>query len=125
MKITVIIVRSLIGLLFLFASVSFFLKLAPEPALTGNIKLFMEGLTASGYLLPLVKAIELLCGIAFIAGRFVPLATILIAPIAVNILLVNIFLISEGLPIAIAIIVGLLFLTYVHREKFEPIFSVK
>jgi hypothetical protein len=77
MKIAIIIIQ-LIGLLLLFASVSFFLKLAPEPEATGNFKSFNVGLVASTYLIPLAKSIEL-CGLSFLTGRYT-LANILILP---------------------------------------------
>lgn len=123
MKVAMVIVRTLIGLLFLFASVAYFLNLVPQPEMTGKMKLFTDGLAASGYLMPLVKTIELFCGIAFVAGRFVPLAVVLIAPIAVNILLVHVFLAPEGLPVAIPIFLGLLFLAYVYRKNYEPLLT--
>jgi uncharacterized membrane protein YphA (DoxX/SURF4 family) len=125
MKIAVIIVRTLIGLLFLFSSITFFFNLIPQPELTGNLKVFFEGLTAAVYLLPIVKAIEMLCGIAFITGRFVPLATVVIAPIAVNILLVHSFLARDGLPIAIPLFLGLLFLAYAYRNSYKPLLTAK
>lgn len=36
MKTAIVIVRALIGLMFLFASVTFFLNLVPQPELTGK-----------------------------------------------------------------------------------------
>lgn len=123
MKITIVIVRTLIGLLFLFASVAYFLNLIPQAEMTGNMKLFSDGIAASGYLMPLVKTIELLCGIAFITGKFVPLAIVLIAPIAVNILLINAFLAPEGLSITIPLFLGLLFLAYYYRENYKPLLA--
>ena len=49
MKIAIIIVRTLMGLLFLFASIVVLFKLVPQPELTGNVKVFMDGVNASGY----------------------------------------------------------------------------
>ncbi len=126
MKVALIIVRVLIGLLFLFASVTFFLNLAPPPAdLTGNTKTFFDGLAASGYILPVSKVFELLCGLAFIAGRFVALAVVLIFPIALNILFINAIHLPSGLPIAIALFLGILFLAYANRESYKPLFAAK
>jgi putative oxidoreductase len=122
MKWAVIIVRSLMGLLFLFASITFFFKLFTPPPLSGAMKTFNDGLMASRYLMPTVKAIELVCGLAFLAGRFVPLATVLIAPIIVNILLVHAFLGPEGLPTAIFLVLANGFLAYHHRESYKPLF---
>ena len=48
MKIAVIIVRTLMGLLFIFASVVVLLNLVPQPELTGKTKIFMDGMNASG-----------------------------------------------------------------------------
>jgi uncharacterized membrane protein YphA (DoxX/SURF4 family) len=125
MKIAVIIVRTLVGLLFLFASTTYFLNLAPPPDLTGNAKTFMNGLAAVSYLMPVVKFLELLCGLAFVTGRFVSLAVVLIFPIAVNILLVNAFLMPEGLPVVIPLFVGILFLAFAHRKSYEPLLLAK
>jgi putative oxidoreductase len=125
MKIAVIIVRVLMGLLFLFASITYLFKLIPIPELTGDVKRFNEGIMAAVYLMPLVKVIELLCGIAFVVGRFVPLAVVLITPIIVNIFFFHAFLAPEGLPIAAFLVLGNSFLAYVNREKYRPLFSAK
>ncbi len=71
MKITRIIIRLLLGSLLLFASVPYFLNLFPQPELTSSMKTFNDGIYASVYLMPLIKAIELICGILFLANRFI------------------------------------------------------
>jgi len=121
MKWAVIIVRSLMGLLFLFASITFLFKLITPPPLTGAMKAFNDGLVASVYLLPTVKVLELLCGLAFLSGRFVPLATVLIAPITLNILGVHLFLSPEGLPLAIFLVLANGLLAWHHRERYLPL----
>lgn len=125
MKIAVIIIRVLMGLLFVFSSLAYFFNLVPQPELTGAIKTFNEGLDASGYLMPLLKASELVCGIAFITGRFVPLATIVIFPIVVNILCVHLFLAPEGLPVAIFVFLATLFLAYYYRSRYKELLVIK
>ncbi len=121
MKIASIIVRSLMGLLFLFASITFFFKLITPPPAEGAMKIFSDGLEASIYLLPTIKAIELLCGIAFLVGRFVPLATILISPIIVNIVLVHAFLDPKGLPVALFLVLANAFVAYTQRDSYKPL----
>lgn len=123
MKIAVIIVRTLIGLLFLITSIGFFLKLFPEPELNGNFKAFQIGLIASTYLIPLAKTIELLCGLSFVTGRYTTLANILIFPVTVNILFINFFLNQEGLPLAIFVFLGNLFLIYSHWNNYKSLFT--
>ena len=121
MKWAVLIVRSLMGLLLLFASLSYFFKLINPPPPTGAMKVFNEGLAASVYLLPTVKVIELLCGLAFLAGRFVPLATVLLAPLIVNFLGVHLVLAPEGLGPAVFLALGNGFLAWHHRERYLPL----
>ena len=125
MKIAVTIVRILMGIMFLFASIVVLFKLAPQPELKGSVKLFMQGMEASVYLLPFIKITELLCGLAFLIGRFVPLATVVIFPITLNILLYHAFLAPEGLPVAIAILLANLFLAYAYRKNYASMLAAK
>ena len=125
MKIAIIIVRVLMGLLFLFSSISWFFHLMEEPEMLGAMKAFNTGLEASVYLMPVVKVIELLCGLALVIGRFVPLATVVIFPIVINILGVHLFLEPDGLPVAIFLTLGNLFLAYYHRAKYAPMLAAK
>jgi uncharacterized membrane protein YphA (DoxX/SURF4 family) len=125
MKIAVIIVRVLLGLLFLFGSVVFLFNLAPQPPLQGPMKVFNEGLTAAGYVMPVVKVIELICAICFLTGRFVPLATVVIFPITVNIVLVHAFLAPEGLPMGIGILLANLFLAYSSWNNYKSLLALK
>lgn len=125
MKIAVIVVRILIGLLLLFASVVVLFKLMPQPEMTGSAKVFNDGIVAAVYLMPFIKITELLCGLAFISGRFVTLATVVIFPITLNILLYHIFVVPEGLPVALFLIFGNLFLAYYYRKNYQALFAVK
>jgi putative oxidoreductase len=120
-KIVTTVVRVLMGLLFLFASITWWFGLITPPPQTGAMKTFSDGLEASVYLMPVVKTVELLCGIAFVVGRFVPLATVLIAPIIVNIVLVHAFMAPEGLPVALFVAFANAFVAYQHRESYEPL----
>ena len=125
MTIAVIIVRVLMGLLFLFASSAFFFKFVPQPELKGIAKAFMEGVGATRYFMPLMMGTQLVCGLAFLLGRFVPLATVVIFPVTLNILLYHAFVDPAGLPVAIALILGNLFLAYAYRKNYAPLLSPK
>ena len=91
-KIAVTIVRTLMGLLLLFVSISYLFNLMPQPELTGRVKKCMDGLIATSYFMPLLKVTELVCGLAFVSGRYVALATVVIAPIVVNIFMFHLLL---------------------------------
>jgi len=119
MKIATVAVRVLMGLVFLFASITYFFKLITPPPSTGALKAFSDGLDAAVYLMPTVKVVELLCGIAFVSGRFVPLATVLIAPIIVNIVLVHAFMAPSGLPLAGFLVAANCFLASRYRDAYK------
>lgn len=123
MKIAAIIIRTILGLLFLYTSISYFFHLTPEPATTGEFKAFQLGLLASMYLLPLAKAVELLCGLSFLTGKYMTLANIMIFPVTLNILLINYFLTPENLPIAIFVFLGNIFLIFTHWENYKGLFK--
>lgn len=125
MKIAVIIVRVLMGLLFLFASVSYFLNLIPQPELSGNVKLFMEGMLATGYMMPLIKGTELMCGLAFVLGRFVPLAAVIISPVIVNIFFFHTLVDPSDFPVAAFLVLANSFLGYAYWDRFKPIMSAR
>jgi len=125
MRIAIIIARILLGLMFLFASATYFLQSFETPEMHGNIKTFNEGLEASGYMMPLVKFIELICALAFLSGRFVTLANIVLLPITVNILLVHVFMAPEGLMTAVPVFLLHLFLIYAYRRNYVSLFAPK
>ncbi|MCE1189575.1 MAG: DoxX family protein [Ignavibacteria bacterium] len=125
MKIAMIIIRSLMGALFLFASLAFFLKLAPQPELPERARLFMQGMLASGYLLNFIKITELVCALSFLSGRFVTLASVVIFPITLNIFLYHLFVLPQGIPMAIALLGANLFLAFYYKENYRSLFTQK
>jgi putative oxidoreductase len=125
MKIAMIIVRTLMGLLFVFGAVAYFFNLVTPPPMEGNIKLFNEGLAASGYFFTLLKLTELVCGILLLMGRFVPLVLVILSPIIINIFMVHLFLDRTGLPVAIFLVLSNIFLAYWYRDAFKPLLTPK
>lgn len=127
MKIAYIIVRSLLGAMLLFASISYFYmvssgKMPPPP--NDAVKTYMMGISSVN-IMNIVKAIELLCGILFVIGRFNALAAIVIFPILINIALFHAYLGPKDLPMAIILIIADLFIAYYYRDRYQPLFRSK
>lgn len=122
MKVLYTIVRLLLGALFLFSSVVVLFNLVEQPEVTGNIKIFNDGMKATGYLLTLIKVTELVCALAFLSGRFVPLASVVIAPVVINIFLVHLMIAQDGLPVGIFVVIANAFLGYYNRSAYKPLF---
>ena len=125
MKIAVLVVRVLMGILFLFSSVVVLFDLIPQPELEGPVKVFNDGIAASVYLIPFLKVIELICAVAFLSGRFVSLASIMIFPVTVNIFLFHAFLAQDGIAVAIFLLAGNVFLLYFHRKNYQTLLTVQ
>ncbi|MEP2670716.1 MAG: DoxX family membrane protein [Cyclobacteriaceae bacterium] len=121
MKIAITISRILLGLIYLASSLAFFFNLMPAPEMEGAVGQFMIGVSASGYMLQVVKIFELVCAIALISGRFVPLAAVVIFPITLNVFLFHAFLVPAGLPVAIFLLAANLFVAYANRGKYQPL----
>ena len=122
MKIATLIVRILIGALLLFASLSYFFKFGEQPELVGDMKTVMMGFMATKYLLPVAKFVELICGLSFVTGKFMKISSLILVPITLNILLINVFLMPEGIPIAAALFIGNLFLIFRNWNSYKGLF---
>jgi putative oxidoreductase len=127
MKIAYIIVRSLLGAMLLLGSVSYFYMLAtntmpPPPSVAAQT--YMAGISLAK-IMHIVKAIELICGILFVIGRFNALTAIVIFPILINIALFQGFIEPSGVIVGIALIIADLFIAYYYRDKYKPLFESK
>ncbi|CAG5017468.1 hypothetical protein DYBT9275_05778 [Dyadobacter sp. CECT 9275] len=125
MKIAVMIVRILMGLIFSASAIAVLFKLVPQPELHGPVKTFNEGIAAAGYFIPMLKSIELICGLLLISGRFISLVTLVLLPITINIFAFHAFLAPEGLPVAIFLLLGNIFLAYVYRRNYDALLIAK
>ena len=127
MKIAMVIVRTLMGLLFIMSAVTYFLMVMgvfPMPEIPdGPMKSFNEGLAASGYFMILLKVTELVCGFLLLIGRFVPLAMVILSPIIINIVLTHLFLAPETIAPGLFLMLGNIFLAYYYRDAFVPLLT--
>jgi putative oxidoreductase len=126
MKIAYIIIRSLLGAMLLFASITYFYMVATNKMQmpTGQPKVYMDGISTV-HIMDIVKVIELLCGLAFITGFFNKLAAIVIFPILINIVLFHAFLEPAELPMMIVLLLFDLYIAYYYRETYKALFAAK
>lgn len=116
--------RILLGLAFLVFGANGFLNFLPMPEVSGDAGVFMGGLAAAGYFFPLLKATEVLVGIALLSNRFVPLALVVLAPITVNILAFHAVL-EPGMAMPIVLASLQIFLAWTHRDTFRAVLAAK
>ncbi len=115
-----LIARILLGFIFAFFGLNKFLQFLPQPELGEAGGALLGALLNSGYLMTVVAIVEVITGIMLLAGRFVPLALVLLAPIVLNIFLFHIFLEPAGIPMAVIVLALNVYLFIAYKEKFDP-----
>jgi len=121
MKVAIIIVRVLLGLVFVVFGSNAFLHFIPMPPLpptpAGN---FLNALFVSHYIYG-VALFQVIGGLLLLIGRFVPLGLVFLFPVIVNIDLFHIFMDHSGLPMAALVSLLAIFLVWRHRDAFAGI----
>ncbi len=113
----------LLGLLFLMASITFFLKLVPEQKIPEGTPaaMFMGAFGPTGYM-SFVKVFELVGGLLVMIPRLRNLGLLVLGPIIVNILAFHTF-VAGGKdlfnPMLIVIVLLALYLLWVGRKQFS------
>ena len=119
MKITTIIARTLLGLIFVTFGSNMFLHFIPmPPPPEGPAGEFMTALFLSHYLY-VVGALQVVGGLFLLSGRWVPLGLTLLGPVIVNILCFHVLMAPAGLPLALVVTLLALFLLWRYREYFS------
>ena len=117
--------RVLLGVVMLFTGVNKIFWFVPMPHMSPALTAFMDALKATGYFLPFLGIVEATGGALLLINRFVPLAITILAPVLVNILSVHTFLDASGLPLALILIVLDVYLAWVNRDAFRPMFEAR
>jgi len=125
MKITSIIARYLLGLIFTVFGLNGFLNFIHQPPPTNPLTLQFLVSVSKSHFAAFFFAIQLLGGLLLLSGYFVPLALTMLAAELYNILAFHLTLAPASIaPALVASVLWILvFLQY--RENFKGIFSAK
>jgi hypothetical protein len=122
MKIASTIARYLLGVIFLVFGLNGFLHFIPMPMPSGVAGQFFMALGVSHYFI-VVFLIQLVAAVLLLAGRYVPLALAIIAPVVVNILCYHVFMAPSGLPMAVILSLLWLLTVFNVRSAFAGLFQ--
>ncbi|MGO9339166.1 MAG: hypothetical protein ACLPY1_16850 [Terracidiphilus sp.] len=122
MKIASTIARYLMGVIFLVFGLNGFLHFMPMPLPPGVAGQFFMALGVSHYFV-VVFLLQLIAAVLLLAGRYVPLALAIIAPVVVNILCYHAFMAPSGLPMAVILSVLWLLAATNVRSAFAGLFQ--
>ncbi len=125
LKIAAILARVLLGLVLFVFGLNFYLNFLPQPPLGPQGLAFIMSLVQSGYVMTLVKVIEVVCGALLLTGFYVPFALVLIAPVLANIVGFHTMLEPSGAPMAYVLLVLWAFLVWAHRGYYRTVFVAK
>lgn len=119
--------RLLLGLLLLMCGLSGLFNLMPPPPkdLPAAAVAFNLGMMKTGFMFPLVFGTQTLVGALLVLNRFVPLALALLAPFIVNSVAFHIFVVPQGLGIALFILAAELYLAWTYRKAFQPMLAMR
>lgn len=116
----VTIVRYLLGAMLFVFGLNGFLCFIPQPAPPADGGAFLSALV-DGNVMPVVKVFEVLIGALLLAGRFVPLALVMLVPVAVGIVLYHLTFDVAGGVGAYAVAAMLAFLLWAYRGALMPL----
>lgn len=122
MRIAIVVARVLLGAVFLLHGSNVFLQFfALPPPPPGAAGTFVAGLAGSAYFFPFLGLSEAVCGVLLVAGRFVPLALVMLAPIVLHVLAFHVFLAPSGLLLALALVGLTAFVAIAYRDSFREV----
>ena len=90
-----------------------------------HIYQIIDGMWKTGFMMHLVKFIELITGLMFFFNFYVPLAVLALLPVVVNIYGIHIFLFHSFLTNGLYMLLICLFLIFRHKKKFLPLLQRK
>jgi uncharacterized membrane protein YphA (DoxX/SURF4 family) len=120
---TAIAARILMGVAFLVTGLNGFFHFLPEPELPPAARVFMGGLVASRYMMPLVMATQTVGGALLLTGVAVPLALLLLAPVLVNIVLFHLVLAPAGIVPGLVLGLCEIVLARAYWPRFRGLFG--
>ena len=122
MRIAMIVARTLLGLIFFVFGLNGFLHFIPNPPPPPAAGQFFGALMATGYMIPLIFVAQVVGGALLLAGVWVPVALLILAPVIVHILLFHLYLAPSGIGPGIVVALLEIFLAWYHRAAFAPLF---
>jgi hypothetical protein len=112
------------GLFLLIFGLNGFLNFFPLPEMTEEAGTFAGSLAQTGYIFPIVGALQVIVGILLTINKFRPLALIVIFPIMLNAFLLHLFLDPAGIAGSLVAIILNVFLFITYKESYKNLFQM-
>lgn len=115
----VMVARILLGLIFVIFGLNKLFGFLEMPPPEGGAGAFMGALIASGYFFPFLGIVEAICGVLLLINKYTRLATIVLLPITINIVIFHLALApAGGAPGYLTLILNVV-LVMAYKEDYE------
>jgi uncharacterized membrane protein YphA (DoxX/SURF4 family) len=108
--------RILLGALLVVFGLNDIFGFVPQPAPAPQAIHFLTGLATAAYFFPLLKLVEISCGLLLLSNRFTNLAVVALVPITMNIYAFHLFLDPGGIPVATVLALLTIYCVSVRSE---------
>lgn len=123
MKILSTTISVLLGLTLITFGLNKFFNFMPVLELSAPGLEFMGAFVKVGYGMTIVAIVEITTGILIAINKYRALALVILFPVMLNALLFHLYLDPENILPAVLVIGMSLFLMYLGREKYAPLFQ--
>jgi len=124
MKIAVVIVRVLLGLVFLVFGLNDFIHFIPMTPLPGDAGVMTVLMYTHGWL-TFHGVLYVIAGVLLLSGWYVPVGLTILGPIIVNILVFHLTLMPQGIALGLVAAALEVFLIWAYWPAFRGIFTAK
>lgn len=114
-------IQIFVGILLIIFGLNKFLHYLPQSGAPQEMGMFMKALGQTGYMMPLVGAIQVLTGLSFISNKFVALMAIVIVPVMLNAVLAHLFLDLSGIVASAVLLLLIIIVMYKNKEAYSAI----
>ena len=115
--------RILLGAILVVFGLNDIFGFSPQPAPAPTAINFLTGLATAAYFFPLLKLVEISCGMLLLSNRCTNLAVVALVPVVTNIYAFHLFLDPGGLLVATVLAVLTIHCVHVRADSLKVLLS--
>ena len=116
-------VQIIFGLMLVLFGLNMFFPFMPGPQFNEAGTAYLGALFNAGFIFPMMGIVFIASGIMYVIGKFSALASVLLFPFSLNIILFHIILDTTGILVGLSIFVLNVYFIVIDFGKFEPLLS--
>lgn len=116
-------IQIIVGLLLVVFGLNNFLHFMPNPPVAQEMGEYMGALYNTGYMFPLVGAIEFLAGLSFVINKYTPLMAVVAIPVMLNAVLAHVFLDPAGVATSAIILLFIFAVIFKNKTSYALLFK--